>query len=143
MRRCSGFENLAGRVALLFGMCFSDAHVLLWLDVFVLAAIDVGRERACVESGLSQLLSTTRAIHPFVLRRRATVPPSARWNGFLSRAFFSAGTRFRRANQKNCLQLSMFWNIGGYVDSRSILRPARRHGMTSWETTRRMQGEER
>ena len=79
----------------------------------------------------------------FILSCNVIAPlshPSKRWNGFLPRAFFLA------RNHPKCridTPISMFWNVDGHVSSRSILRPARRHGMTSWETTRTMQGEER
>ena len=71
--------------------------------------------------------------------------PSARWNGFLSRAFFLAGTHFSTSQEKNGLRQNggLESNYPGFGTwavmmpvSPSCVRPDAME-TTSWETTRR------
>ena len=84
----------------------------------------------------------------FILSCNVIAPlshPSERWNRLLPRAFFFARNHLLTSQPKNGLQpkcridtqISMFWNVGGRVSSRSILRPPRRHWETKKEDARR------
>ena len=71
-----------------------------WMCLYWAAIEKLDESTRAWESCLTQLL---RPHAVFILSCCVIAPlsrPSARWNGFLPRAFFFAGTHFRRANQR-------------------------------------------